>query len=103
MTRLLSIVLIALSLLGSAACGDIFVRGTFASASTFEGTVSVVQLSDATGNVQVTFVTFLENGAPLTIGFCGDQTGVFPLNQTVRVDFNPGQLCATVIVVVIVV
>ena len=48
-------------------------------------------------------MTFLENGAPFTIGFCGDQTGVFPLNQTVRVNFNPGQLCATVIVVVIVV
>jgi hypothetical protein len=35
--------------------------------------------------------------------FCGDQTTLFPLNQTVRVNFNPGQPCATVIVVVIVV
>ena len=102
MTRLLSIVLIALSLLWSAACGDVFV-GAFGTASTFQGTVTVVQLSDAGGNVQVTFVTFLESGAPFTIGFCGDQTGLFPLNRTVRVNFNPGQLCATVMVVVIVV
>jgi hypothetical protein len=35
--------------------------------------------------------------------FYGDQTTLFPLNQTVRVNFNPGQPCATVIVVVIVV
>jgi len=38
-----------------------------------------------------------------TIGFCDDQTSLFPLDQTVRVNFNPGQPCATVIVVVIIV
>jgi hypothetical protein len=40
--------------------------------------------------VQVTFVTFLQNGTSSTIGFCGDQTTLFPLNQTVRANFNPG-------------
>ena len=103
MARLLVTLLIALSLLYAAACGDIFVHASFGTASTFQGTVSLVQLSDMNGDVQVTFVTFLESGAPFTIGFCGDQTSLFPLTQTVRVNFNPGQSCATVIVVVIVV
>jgi hypothetical protein len=52
--------------------------------------------------VQVTFVTLLQNGTSSTIGFCGDQSVLFPLDQTVRVNFNPGQPCATVIVVVVV-
>jgi hypothetical protein len=55
------------------------------------------------GTVQVTFVTFVQNGFSSTIGFCEDQTSLFPLDQTVRVNFNPGQPCATIIVVVIVV
>lgn len=103
MTRLLAAALIALPLLYATACGDVFVRGSFGIASTFEGTVSVVQLGDVNGNVQVTFVTFLQSGSPFTIGFCGDQTTLFPLTQTVRVNFNPGKPCATVVVVVIVV
>jgi hypothetical protein len=102
-TRLLSAFLISLSLLYATACGNIFVGGALGTASTFEGTVSLVQLSDVNGNVQVTFVTFLQSGSPFTIGFCGDQTSRFPLTQTVRVNFNPGQTCATVVVVVIVV
>ena len=51
---------------------------------------------------QVTFVTLFRK-EPSTIGFCGDQTNLFPLDQTVLVNFNPGQTCATVMVVVIVV
>jgi hypothetical protein len=35
--------------------------------------------------------------------FCGNQASLFPLTQAVRVNFHPGQPCATVIVVVIVV
>jgi hypothetical protein len=53
--------------------------------------------------VQVTFVTLLQNATSSTLGFFGDQSAFFPLDQTVRVNFNPGQPCATVIVVVIVV
>jgi hypothetical protein len=45
-----------------------------------------------------------ERSARLTsLGFCGDQTALFPLDQMVSVNFNPGQPCATVIVVIIVV
>jgi hypothetical protein len=102
-TRLLVTLLIALSLLYATGCGDVFVDATFGTASTFQGTVSLVQLSDVNGNVQVTFVTFLQSGAPFTIGFCGDQTSLFPPTQTVRVNFNPREPCATIVTVVIVV
>jgi hypothetical protein len=54
-------------------------------------------------STQVTFVTLLQNGASSTIGFCGDQSVFFPLDQSVRVNFSPGQLYATVILVIIVV
>jgi len=48
-------------------------------------------------------VTFLQNGTSSTIGFCGDQTSLFPLDQTVRANFNPGSSCATIITVVIII
>jgi hypothetical protein len=52
--------------------------------------------------VQVAFVTFLANGTFSTIGFCADQTSLFPMNQTGSVNFNPGQPCATIIAVEII-
>jgi hypothetical protein len=64
--------------------------------------VSTVQLTNTNGGVQVTFVTFSQNGFSSSMSFCGDQTGRFPLNQTVQVNFNPGQPCATILVVAIV-
>jgi hypothetical protein len=82
-----------------------FVSGAVRTKS-IQGSVSVVQLGslvDGTGaTVQVTFVTFFVNAAPFTIGFCDDQIDLFPLDQTVLVDFNPGLVCANVIQVVIV-
>jgi hypothetical protein len=104
--RLLSPLLVFSLLLLSTGCGNIFVRGAIETGSTIQGSVSVVQLANSPNSmetVQVTFVTLLQNGISSTIGFCGDQTNLFPLNQTVRVNFNPGQPCAAVIVVVIVV
>ena len=101
MTRLPAIVLISLSLLYATACGDVFVRGSFGSATSFQGTVSTVQLS-VTGDVQVTFVTFEQVGPPFTIAFCGNQASRFPLAQNVRVNFNPGQVCSTIVVVIVV-
>ena len=106
MTRLLSLILIGSLLVSSTGCGNVFVRGAIRTGSTIQGSVSTVQigsvLNGTGGTVQVTFVTFLENGAFSTIGFCADQTSLFPLEQTVRVNFNPGQPCATVITVLIV-
>jgi hypothetical protein len=59
-------------------------------------------LNGAGGTVQVTFVTLLQSGTILSVGFCADQTSQFSLDQTVSVNFNPGPLRATVIVVTIV-
>ena len=106
MNRLFSLLLPVLSLfLLSTGCGGVFVRSAIETSSTIQGSVSIVQLGNTLNGmetVQVTFVTLLRNGASSTIGFCGDQTDLFPLDQTVRVNFNPGQTCATVMVVVVV-
>ena len=106
MKRLLwSLLLLSLFLL-STGCGNVFVRGGIETGSTLQGSVTVVQLGNTLNGmdtVQVTFVTLLQNGTTSTIGFCGDQSVLFPLDQTVRVNFNPGHPCATVVVVVIVV
>jgi len=103
--HLLSLVLILLLLLLSSGCGTFFVRGAVRTESV-QGAVSFVQLGslvDGTGaTFQVTFVTFLASATPFTIGFCDDQIDLFPLDQTVLVDFTPGLTCANVILVVIV-
>ena len=105
MVRLFSLVLVLLWLLFSCGCGNFFVSGAV-QAKSIQGSVSSVQLGnlvDGTGaTVQVTFVTFFVNAAPFTIGFCDDQIDLFPLDQTVLVDFNSGLVCANVIQVVIV-
>jgi hypothetical protein len=99
--RLLSPALILALLLLSIGCGDVFIRGAIETGSTIRGAVSIVRL-DTDGTIQVTFVTLAQNGISSTIVFCGDQSALFPLDQTVLVRFNPGQPCATVIAVVIV-
>ena len=104
MKRLLSLLLVVSLLLLCSSCGDIFVRGAI-NFSTMSGFVSIVHLttvSDGNGSVLVTFVTFLQQGTSSTLGFCGDQTSQFPLNQMVTTNFNPGQPCATIIVVIII-
>ena len=111
MTRLLSLILAGSFLLSSTGCGNVIVRGAIQTGTTIQGSVSTVQigsvLNGTGGTVQVTFVTFLENGTFSTIGFCADPSSadlasLFPLGQTVLVNFNPGQPCATVIIVTIV-
>jgi hypothetical protein len=101
MRPLLSPALILALLLLSTGCGDAFIRGAIQTGSTIQGTVGVVQL-DTDEAIEVTFVTLVQNGISSTIGFCGDQSALFPLDQIVRVNFNPGTQCATVIAVVIV-
>ena len=106
MARLLSLILAGSFLVSSIGCGNVFFRGAIQTGSTIQGSVSTVRtgslLNGTGGTVQVTFVTFLENGTFSTIGFCADQTSLFPMSQTVMVNFNPGQPCATVIVVEII-
>lgn len=107
MKRLLAVFLGLVLLLTSTGCGNIFVRGAINSGfSTVNGLVSIVQLGNGVGadggSVQITFVTFLFEGTSSTIGFCGNQVSQFPLSQTVRTQFTPGQVCASLIVVIIV-
>jgi hypothetical protein len=102
--RLLSASLVVALLLLGPGCGNVFVRGAI-NFSTISGFVSIVQLTtviDDGSSVLVTFVTFLQQGTSTTMGFCGDQTSQFPLNQMVTTNFNPGQPCATLIVVIII-
>ena len=105
MKRLLSSLLLLSLFLLSTGCGNVFVRGAIETGSTLQGSVTVVQLGNTLNGmdtVQVTFVTLLQNGTSSTIGFCGDQSVLFPLDQTVRVNFHPGQPCAIVLVVILV-
>jgi hypothetical protein len=105
--RFLSPVLIGSLLIASTGCGNIFIRGALNTDSTMTGSVTFVQLGNVLngngGTVPVTFVTFVQNGVSSTIGFCDDQRSLFPLDQGVRVNFNPGQPCATILIVVIIV
>ena len=107
MKRLLCISLLACLVTTLTGCGNIFFRGALPGvSSSVSGAVSVVQLSAVIGEngttVQITLVTFLQGGTSSTIGFCGDRRSQFPMQQTVRAEFNPGQTCASIVSVVIV-
>jgi hypothetical protein len=106
MQRLLLILLLVSLCANVTACGNVFVRGALLTDSSITGSVSIVQLSsvsDRSGStIQVTFVTFLQEGTSSSMTFCGNQTSLFPPNQTVRAQFNPGSSCATIITVVII-
>ena len=106
MKRFVSAVLVVSFAVVSTGCGNVFIRGAINTGSSTTGSVSFVQLGNVLngtgGTVQVTFVTFLQNGFSSTIGFCDNQTARFPVDQTVRVNFNPGQPCATILIVVII-
>ena len=106
MKCLLALVVVSSLLLACAGCGNVFVRGAINPGfSTVNGVVSVVQLNSVAENgttILVTFVTFLQQGTGSTIGFCGDVSSRFPLNQNMQVQFTPGQPCASLVVVVIV-
>jgi hypothetical protein len=103
--RLLSALLIACLALICSSCGNVDIHGAINPGSTITGFVSVVQLSSVIGSngntVLVTFVTFFSGGTSSTLGFCGDQVAQFPLNQTMQVNFTPGQTCAAIIVIII--
>ena len=106
MKRPLSLLLAIFLIATLSGCGNIFIRGALpAGSSSVSGLVSVVELSAIIGDsgttVQVTFVTFVQDGASSTIGFCGDERSQFPMQQTVRANFTPGQTCASVITIVI--
>jgi hypothetical protein len=47
-------------------------------------------------------VTFLLNGTSSVIGFCGDQRSLFPMDQTIRAQFDQGQTCNNIIQITII-
>jgi hypothetical protein len=107
MNRCLSVLLVGSLITLCTGCGNVFFSASSQpSFSTTSGLVSIVQLSSVIGangtTVEVTFVTFLQEGTSSTVGFCGDQGSRFPMNQTVRTDFIPGQSCSSILVVVII-
>jgi hypothetical protein len=107
MKRLFSVLLAICFIPLCAGCGNVFLSASSQpSFSTATGLVSVVQLSTVIGRdgttVEVTFVTFLQEGTSSTVGFCGDQGSRFPMNLAVRTDFIPGQSCSSILVVVII-
>jgi len=104
MARTLLALLTSLLLTG---CGGIFVgfvSNPQISPSSVSGIVIVVHLetsSDVNGNsITFTAVTFSNGGLSSNVNFCGDQRSQFPLNRSVRADFNPGTVCANLVVVV---
>ena len=106
MKHLLSFLLATCLVVTLIGCGNIFIRGAInPGPSSVSGMVSVVQLSAVIGDggstVQVTFVTFQQDGTSSTIAFCGDERSRFPVQQSVRANFTPGQTCASIVTIVI--
>jgi hypothetical protein len=108
MTRFVPLVLIFVLVVGLAGCGAVFVG--FVSnpgvvPSTISGTVAIVHLgfsADGDGTiVNVTQVTLVTPGIANTMAFCGDQRTLFPVNQSLRVEFTNGTLCSTLVSVVL--
>lgn len=88
-------------------CGQVFVG--FVSnpqipSSSVSGIVIVVHLENTNdangGSITFTAVTFSNGGLSNTVNFCGDQRSQFPLNQSVKAEFNQGTVCSNLIVVV---
>jgi uncharacterized protein YceK len=104
--RLLLLPLIALPLI-LAGCGNTFV--SFSSNPGFPasvtGTIIVVKVESSNGPNGVlntfTAVTIKSVTTTNTFSFCGDQRNQFPMNQEVRVDFNSGVSCSTLVAVVV--
>lgn len=104
--RLLLLPLIALPLI-FAGCGTTFVSFTsnpgFPTSVT--GTIIAVELESTNGPNGVlntfTAVTIKSVTTTNTFSFCGDQRNQFPIRQEVRVDFNSGVSCSTLVAVVV--
>ena len=107
MTRFVPLGLILVLVVGLSGCGAVFVG--FVSnpgvvPSSLSGTVTVVFLgisADANGTVvNVTQVTLVDLGIAKTLAFCGDQRTLFPINQSLKVEFTNGTLCSNLVSVV---
>jgi hypothetical protein len=104
--RLLLIPLLALPLL-LAGCGAYFVGFVSNPGNPIQvtGTVVKVQLGfyDNRHGTSGTFtaVTLMNAGVASTMNFCGNQQQLFPLNQSVQVQFNTGIYCYPLLAVTV--
>ena len=106
MARLFSVLFLMASLL-LAGCGHVFagfVSNPQLPSSSVSGIVIVVRLGSANDSngqpVTLTAVTFSNAGLSNSVNFCGDQRSQFPMNQSVRAQFDPGALCSNLVSVV---
>ncbi|HKD81519.1 MAG TPA: hypothetical protein VKH81_17635 [Candidatus Angelobacter sp.] len=102
--RLIPLIVVLLVLAG---CGQINV-GVVSNPgfpTSVTGTIITVQVQSSKGpNGAVntfTLVSIQSVNTTNTFNFCGDQHSLLPLNQEVRIDFNSGVSCATLITVVV--
>src|SRR5258705_12547101 len=106
MTRLVPLGLMFVLVVGLSGCGAVFVG--FVSnpgvvPSSINGTVTIVSLgfsADGGTIVNVPQVTLVNLGIANTMAFCGDQRTLFPINQSLKVEFTNGTLCSTLVRVV---
>jgi len=101
---LISLLMLSLPLQG---CGAYFVGivSNPGPPQQVSGTVVEVQLGffdDRHGTSgKLTAVTLTNAGMASTMSFCGDQQKLFPLNQSVKADFNTGIYCSTLLTVTV--
>jgi|SRR5579862_6080059 C4-dicarboxylate transporter len=109
MKRLARLAVISFLVTVLAGCGAVFVG--FVSnpgvvPTTMSGTVLIVFLgisADANGTVaQVTQVTLETSGVAKSMAFCGDQRTLFPINQSIKVEFTNGTPCSALVNVAII-
>jgi len=98
----LAVILVLVTLLAS--CGAVFVgfvSNPGAVPSTISGTVTIVYLgfsADSNGTVvNVTQVTLVTPTVSNSMAFCGDQRTLFPINQSLKVEFTHGTPCSTLV------
>ncbi len=86
-------------------CGGVTVYGVInPGVATVSGTVCSITLTTLPQNnttVLVTIVTFEKVLGFSTVNFCGDVRSRFPMNTFTQVNFQPGQPCSSIIVIVI--
>jgi uncharacterized protein YceK len=107
MTRYVLLGLIIVIIFALTGCGTVFVgfvSNPGVTPSNISGTVTIVDLgfvADGQGAiVNVTLVTLVNLSITKTMTFCGDRQTLFPINQSLKVEFTNGTLCSNLVSVV---
>lgn len=94
--RYLIVLLLVAAVLANSGCDNFMVAGAL-NRSTFNGTVSIVQLSFSNDGTQITIVTLIGNANAQDFSFCGNVVSQFPMSSTVQGSFTPGTPCGTIV------